>query len=159
METEKKQNDLASIEERIDPLLEVPESETVQPQLKKDRSNEVYTEGKGENDMIAVPKKLDNIQKISEFDVINQDPSLMNYEWNIKHRLDHFHNQIEQIEKNEKSLMDFAHSYKTMGLVVQDNNDIVYKEYAPGAKGIAIFGEFNNWNRDQYWLQRDQFGF
>ena len=116
-------------------------------------------EGKGENDMIAVPKKLDNIQKISEFDVINQDPSLKNYEWNIKHRLDHFHNQIEQIEKNEKSLMDFAHSYKTMGLVVQDNNDIVYKEYAPGAKGIAIFGEFNNWNRDQYWLQRDQFGF
>ena len=117
METEKKQNDLASIEERIDPLLEVPEIETVQPQQKKDRSNEVYTEGKGENDMIAVPKKLDNIQKISEFDVINQDPSLKNYEWNIKHRLDHFHNQIEQIEKNEKSLMDFAHSYKTMGLM------------------------------------------
>ena len=103
METEKKQNDIASIEERIDPLLEVPEIETVQPKPKKDRSNEVYTEGKGENDMIAVPKKLDNIQKISDFDVINQDLSLKNYEWNIKHRLDHFHNQIEQIEKNEKS--------------------------------------------------------
>ena len=75
---------------------------------------------------------MDNIKKISDFDVINQDPSLKNYEWNIKHRLAHFHQQIEQIEKNEKSLMDFAHSYKSMGLVVQDNNDVVYKVFEKG---------------------------
>ena len=125
METEKKPNDTTSTEEKENPLLQVPEIETVEPEPKKDRSNEVYTEGKGENDMIAVPKKLDNIKKISDFDLINQDPSLKNYEWNIKHRLEHFYHQIEKIEKNEKSLMDFAHSYKNMGLIVQDNNDII----------------------------------
>lgn len=125
METEKKPNDTTSTEEKENPLLQVPEIETVEPEPKKDRSNEVYTEGKGENDMIAVPKKLDNIKKISDFDLINQDPSIKNYEWNIKHCLEHFHHQIELIEKNEKSLMDFAHSYKNMGLIVQDNNDII----------------------------------
>ena len=114
METEKKPNDTTSTEEKENPLLQVPEIETVEPEPKKDRSNEVYTEGKGENDMIAVPKKLDNIKKISDFDLINQDPSLKNYEWNIKHRLEHFHHQIELIEKNEN-----------MGLIVQDNNDII----------------------------------
>ena len=61
METEKKQNDTISTEEKVNPLLQVPEIEAVEP--KKDRSNEVYTEGKGENDMIAVPKKYWIISK------------------------------------------------------------------------------------------------
>ena len=56
METEKKPNDTTSTEEKENPLLQVPEIETVEPEPKKDRSNEVYTEGKGENDMIAVLK-------------------------------------------------------------------------------------------------------
>ena len=46
-----------------------------------------------------------------------------------------------------------------MGLHVLPNGDIKYREYAPGARGIALFGEFNNWNRDQYWAKRDQYGF
>ena len=46
-----------------------------------------------------------------------------------------------------------------MGITLLPNNDIKYREYAPGAKGISLFGEFNNWNRDQYWAKRDQYGF
>ena len=46
METEKKPNDTISTEEKVNPLLQVPEIEAVEPEPKKDRSNEVYTEGK-----------------------------------------------------------------------------------------------------------------
>ena len=98
-------------------------------------------------------------KKISEFDLINQDPYLKNYEWAIKRRNEHFKNLLHQIESNEKSLENFADSYKNMGLHVLPNGDIKYREYAPGARGIALFGEFNNWNRDQYWAKRDQYGF
>ena len=98
-------------------------------------------------------------KKISEFDLINQDPYLKNFEWCIKRRNEHFKNLLHQIESNEKSLDNFANSYQTMGLHVLPNGDIKYREYAPGAKGIALFGEFNNWNRDQYWAKRDQYGF
>jgi len=31
-------------------------------------------------------------------------------------------------------------------------------EWAPGAKGISIFGDFNGWNRDEYWCQKNDFG-
>ena len=46
-----------------------------------------------------------------------------------------------------------------MGLHLLPNNDIQYREYAPGAKGVALFGEFNNWKRDEYWAERDKYGF
>ena len=98
-------------------------------------------------------------KKISEYDLINQDPYLKNFEWCIKRRNEHFKNLLHQIESNEKSLQNFADSYKNMGLHVLPNGDIKYREYAPGARGIALFGEFNNWNRDQYWAKRDQYGF
>ena len=98
-------------------------------------------------------------KKISEYDLINQDPYLKNFEWCIKRRNEHFKNLLHQIESNEKSLENFSNSYKNMGLHVLPNGDIKYREYAPGARGIALFGEFNNWNRDQYWAKRDQYGF
>lgn len=31
-------------------------------------------------------------------------------------------------------------------------------EWAPGALGISIFGDFNGWNRDEFWAQKDEFG-
>jgi 1,4-alpha-glucan branching enzyme len=97
--------------------------------------------------------------KISEFELINQDHSLKSFEWCIKRRNEHFKNQLRQIESNEGSLENFANSYKKMGLHLLPNNDIQYREYAPGAKGIALFGEFNNWKRDEYWAERDKYGF
>ena len=107
-------------------------------------------------EVITIPPNL--TQKISEFEMINQDPSLKNFEWCIRRRNDHFKRQLYQIESNEKSLENFANSYKEMGLHVLPNGDIKYKEYAPGARGIALFGEFNGWNRNQYWAKRDQYG-
>ena len=104
-------------------------------------------------------KDFNQPHKVSKYELINQDPSLKPFEWAIDRRVNHFKRQLEQIEKNEKDLVEFARSYETMGLHALPNGDILYKEYAPGAKGIALFGEFNGWNRDQYWAKRDQFGF
>jgi len=120
---------------------------------KKKEEKKIEQEKPKENTQYQGPKK------ISEFDLINQDPYLKNFEWAIKRRNEHFKNILHQIESNEKSLENFSNSYQNMGLHVLPNGDIKYREYAPGAKGIALFGEFNNWNRDQYWAKRDQYGF
>ena len=116
-------------------------------------------EEKPEEDKNKKAPQPEGPKKISEFDLINQDPYLKNFEWAIKRRNEHFKNLLHQIESNEKSLENFSNSYQNMGLHVLPNGDIKYREYAPGAKGIALFGEFNNWNRDQYWAKRDQYGF
>ena len=137
METEKKPNDTTSTEEKENPLLQVPEIETVEPEPKKDRSNEVYTEGKGENDMIAVPKKLDNIKKIWFWS--NQSRSLSKELW-MEYKASSWtlssSNRTDW--ENEKSLMDFAHSYKNMGLIVQDNNDIIRSHQCMKTGWIAL---------------------
>ena len=124
-----------------------------------DESKKEEKEQKPEEDKNKKAPQPEGPKKISEFDLINQDPYLKNFEWAIKRRNEHFKNLLHQIESNEKSLENFSNSYQNMGLHVLPNGDIKYREYAPGAKGIALFGEFNNWNRDQYWAKRDQYGF
>ena len=141
------------------------EKESEQDKVENNNNKvEEKKEEEKEEKKIEQEKPKENTQyqgpkKISEFDLINQDPYLKNFEWAIKRRNEHFKNILHQIESNEKSLENFSNSYQNMGLHVLPNGDIKYREYAPGAKGIALFGEFNNWNRDQYWAKRDQYGF
>ena len=130
--------------------------EKEQPKENQEKTEEKKQEESKEKEK---PQEYQGPKKISEYDLINQDPYLKNFEWCIKRRNEHFKNLLHQIESNEKSLENFADSYKNMGLHVLPNGDIKYREYAPGARGIALFGEFNNWNRDQYWAKRDQYGF
>ena len=91
--------------------------------------------------------------------IINQDEKLKPFELNIKQRILHYKKTLNEIIKLDKSLENFAKSYENMGITLLPSGDIKYREYAPGAKGVSLFGEFNNWNRDQYWAKRDQYGF
>ena len=141
---------------------EEQEKEKVEKEKNDSKNNDKEEKKEGEKPSELKPTSkppVEGPKKISEFDLINQDPYLKNYEWCIKRRNEHFKNLLHQIESNEKSLENFANSYQNMGLHVLPNGDIKYREYAPGARGIALFGEFNNWNRDQYWAKRDQYGF
>ena len=58
----------------------------------------------------------------------------------------------------EGGLLNIARSYKKYGLNLQPNGDITYKEWAPSAKSISIFGEFNGWNREEFRAVKDDFG-
>ena len=104
------------------------------------------------------PTYVENRPKISQFEMINQDPSLKNYEWCIRRRYDHYKRVLGELERNEQSLVNFAKSYETMGVHVLPNGDIRYREYAPGCKGVSLYGEFNNWKKDEFWAIKDAFG-
>ena len=139
----------------------IPETTINKTEITETKISKVeISEQKTEQKIPSIPKETPrpNKHKISKYDVINQDPSLKRYEWAIRNRCEHFKKKLNEIAKNENSILDFANSYKEMGVHINQNNDIIYKEYAPGAKAIALFGEFNNWKRDEYWAQKDNFG-
>ena len=103
-------------------------------------------------------KKEEEIS-ISNFGIIKQDEKLKPFELNIKQRILHYKKTLNEIIKQDKSLENFSKSYLNMGITLLPNNDIKYREYAPGAKGISLFGEFNNWNKEQFWALKDKYGF
>jgi 1,4-alpha-glucan branching enzyme len=63
-----------------------------------------------------------------------------------------------EIETNEKgSLVDFAGSYKTMGLHKVPGG-IKYVEWAPSASGLNLFGDFNGWDKNSHALTNIGYG-
>ena len=54
--------------------------------------------------------------------------------------------------------MNIARGYKEFGLNLQANGDIMFKEWAPEAKSLSIFGEFNEWNRGEYKCEKNEYG-
>jgi 1,4-alpha-glucan branching enzyme len=65
---------------------------------------------------------------------------------------------IDIFQASEAGLINISRSYKKFGLQIQDNGDIQFMEWAPNAKSMSIFGEFNNWNRDQHYCKKNDFG-
>jgi len=55
---------------------------------------------------------------------------------------------LDIFQSAEGGLEKVARSYKKFGLKLQANNEITFMEWAPCAKSISIFGEFNDWNRE-----------
>lgn len=53
--------------------------------------------------------------------------------------------------------MRFAEGYRKYGLQVSEAG-VTYREWAPLAKEVYLFGEFNNWDRKQFACKKDEFG-
>ncbi|KAK9370515.1 glycoside hydrolase superfamily [Lipomyces kononenkoae] len=65
---------------------------------------------------------------------------------------------IDRLERDEGGIVKFSEGYETFGFHVQENGDIVYREWAPNAVDAYLIGDFNNWNRDQYKMTKDDYG-
>jgi 1,4-alpha-glucan branching enzyme len=69
-----------------------------------------------------------------------------------------FKNWKTLFEKDYGSLLEFAHSYNKFGLNINQDGDLEYREWAPNAKEVSLFGDFNKWNRDSHKCKKDDFG-
>ncbi|KAL4439336.1 hypothetical protein ABPG74_016999 [Tetrahymena malaccensis] len=96
-------------------------------------------------------------ENIDEFQVFKDDAYLNDYKEHFRVRNDAFRQQLTHILRAENSLEDFAKGYKRYGFN-QEGDNLVYREWAPSAKEIYLTGDFNNWNRKQFPLQKDAFG-
>ena len=155
-------------EKEEEPEKKIEEKKSIDKKVEKEKEKEVKKEkekeitNKKEKEKEVKNKKEKTVQKkkkISIFEIINQDEYLKPFELNIKKRVLKYKETMDEILKNEITLENFSKSYEHMGLNLLRNGDIKYREYAPGAKGISLFGEFNNWNKEQYWAKQDKFGY
>ena len=155
-EEEKEEEPEKKIEEKksIDKKDKKKEEEKEKEVKKEKEGNKKEKEIKNKKEKTAQKKK-----KLSIFEIINQDEYLKPFELNIKQRVLKYKEVMEEIIKNEMTLENFSNSYEHMGINLLLNGDIKYREYAPGAKGVSLFGEFNNWNKEQYWAKKDSFGY
>eukprot|EP00879_Flechtneria_rotunda_P003913 GHRR01004153.1.p1 GENE.GHRR01004153.1~~GHRR01004153.1.p1 ORF type:complete len:475 (+),score=109.12 GHRR01004153.1:81-1505(+) len=78
------------------------------------------------------------------------------YRWNI---LRNIRNAIDQ---NEGGLEKFSQGWKYYGFnrgECKGKTGQWYREWAPGAKALALVGEFNNWEpKDDHWAFKNEYG-
>ncbi|EGR30526.1 hypothetical protein IMG5_129790 [Ichthyophthirius multifiliis] len=94
---------------------------------------------------------------INNLQVFKDDHYLNEFREHFMVRNNTFYEILHEIEKKEGSLQNFAKGNEKYGFNIEHGN-LVYREYAPGAKEVYLFGEFNNWDRRQYGLTKDAFG-
>ncbi|MEM6765586.1 MAG: alpha amylase C-terminal domain-containing protein [Bacteroidota bacterium] len=83
--------------------------------------------------------------------LVKDDPWLEPYEDDLEKRLNRFLSQKELITKEAGSLEKFAMAYAYLGLNYdKKKKGWYYREWAPGATGLFLTGEFNNWNRESH---------
>lgn len=86
------------------------------------------------------------------------DPSLRNVEKEIRRRYGCFEKVISDINSCEGGLEKFSLGYKSFGIHRTPDNGISMLEWAPGADGLYLRGEFNNWEQTQYPFTKGDFG-
>lgn len=106
----------------------------------------------GFTEKVAIAEENTHLQ------VLKDDEYLKHYHDDLHLRVKEFRKWLQIFKDAEGGLLKVARSYKQFGLNVQDNGDITYKEWAPAANSISVFGEFNGWNRDEFRCSKDGFG-
>ena len=129
--------DQTDVQDKIDELNLITETDKVE----KESSAKVSIDITEEKDLKEGVKEEIEIKveshKLSEYEVINQDPYLKPYESRIRDRVNAMKQIISDIEKNEGSFIEFCQSYRKMGLYATEEG-IVFREYAPGAHEMTI---------------------
>nr|CAI5837927.1 unnamed protein product [Callosobruchus analis] len=90
--------------------------------------------------------------------LLERDPYLKPYEKEIRRRYAVFKDFLETIDQNGGGLDKFTQGYKYFGINVQQDNTIICREWAPGAKQLFLTGEFNDWNRDSHPYKKLEYG-
>ena len=83
--------------------------------------------------------------------IVKDDPYLEPFQTTFYQLHDKMNKTINQFQ-SEGGITAISSSYLEMGLHPHPTlkNTYVYKEWAPSAQEITIFGEFNDWDRNKY---------
>ena len=68
------------------------------------------------------------------------------------------YSEKRQLIDGQGGLKKFCESYKEYGLHLQKDGTLVGTEWAPGAKGLYLRGNFNDWNNKSHPYKSAGFG-
>ncbi|DBB05355.1 TPA: hypothetical protein ACH3X3_010575 [Trebouxia sp. C0006] len=93
---------------------------------------------------------------------LKTDDTLWTHAEHFKYRWNVYKTIRQQIDENEGGMDKFTQGYKYYGLnrgELDGKVGIWYREWAPGARAVALVGEFNNWDpQAEHWASRNNFG-
>jgi len=91
--------------------------------------------------------------------LVASDPWLEPVEQEIENRLNRYKNRLKQIETGYGSLLKFADAYNYFGIHYDKTaGGWYYREWAPAAFDLFLFGDFNGWNRTSHPLTKKENG-
>ncbi|MBU2914463.1 alpha amylase C-terminal domain-containing protein [Reichenbachiella agariperforans] len=94
-----------------------------------------------------------------EIGLVADDGWLKPYEADIIQRYDFYRNRLEKIEKGHGSLESFASGDSYYGFNYDKKaKGWWYREWAPAADGLALIGDFNDWDVELHPLTQDEHG-
>ena len=97
--------------------------------------------------------------KAGTLKIILDDPWLKPVSEVISSRYNHYKRQLKRIENDFGSLVQFADWYHYLGIHFDKKADgWYYREYAPQAKDLFFFGDFNRWHRTDCRMERKDYG-
>lgn len=91
-------------------------------------------------------------KKVSRPRILSIDPALAPYAQDICARIEHYR-AVRTSLLNGQPIASFANGHLYFGLHRTDDG-WVFREHAPSAAAVHLFGDFNNWNRTAHPLRR-----
>jgi len=98
-------------------------------------------------------------KKIKKLALVRNDPWLEPVEEEIVARYQRFQQTLQEIEDSWHSLSEFANAYLYYGFhYSKSDKGWYYREWAPHAQDLYLFGDFNNWQRYSHRLTPNRYG-
>ena len=92
-----------------------------------------------------------------EWKILKNDKSLRPFRGDIVLRMERYESKLEQILSPGQSLKDFANGHRFFGFH-QEKGGWVYREWAPGAEELFLTGDFCNWDKYAYPMEKRENG-
>nr|KAF6382028.1 1,4-alpha-glucan branching enzyme 1 [Pipistrellus kuhlii] len=86
------------------------------------------------------------------------DPYLKPFAQDFQRRYKRFNQTLDNIGENEGGIDKFSRGYESFGIHKCADGGIYCKEWAPGAEGVFLTGDFNDWNPFSYPFKKLEYG-
>ena len=93
-----------------------------------------------------------------DLQVIVDDPYLKPHKGSLEAWKTQFQKWVNAFKESEGSIENIAKSYKRYGVQPREGGGVELLEWAPMAKSMSLFGDFNGWNRDQFYAHKNEYG-
>uniref|UniRef100_A0A8C6D2E8 1,4-alpha-glucan-branching enzyme n=1 Tax=Moschus moschiferus TaxID=68415 RepID=A0A8C6D2E8_MOSMO len=90
--------------------------------------------------------------------LLETDPHLKPFAPDFQRRYNRFNQTLNDIGENEGGIDRFSRGYESFGVHRCADGGLYCKEWAPGAEGVFLTGDFNDWNPFSYPYKKLEFG-
>ena len=91
--------------------------------------------------------------------IVERDPWLKPNERDLVRRHERYESRLEEIERTDGSLSDFANAHRWYGFNYSPSErGWWFRDWLPGAQDVYLFGDFNDWEKHQLRLHKDPNG-